>query len=471
MFFHELEPMNIAEIGRAWEGRMVDARLPLRQWLGSSDHSCVYLTEIAGPQSPKVVVKILPADFFNLGPQLARWRALAQLSSPSLLRLLDGGRSEIDGTSFFFVVMDFADEDLAQILPQRALTTDEVKELLPPVLEGLAYLHKSGFVHGHIQPSNIMASGDKLKLPVERIYAIGEPRDKSSPPGPYDAPEVANAAMTPAADVWSLGMFLIAALKQRPLALPANPTSAPVIPADIAEPLRSIISDCLALNPKDRCTITEIGAWLQPAPPISAPTPKPSSPSKVAAPKPTVKSAPPQASSPVRIVEASPAPTRSRRSGWRVGAPVAVVVLIVLIAALLLGRQLLSHKPEPAAPPTIATTETKPAAAAAPEPSPPEDPIRHRIVPEISANTKRKIHGVIKVSVHVDVDQSGKVIAANIVSPSSSQYFNNLSQETAEQWEFSPAENNGTPVQSAWLLRFQFSRRSTQVVPSRIAHP
>jgi TonB family protein len=173
----------------------------------------------------------------------------------------------------------------------------------------------------------------------------------------------------------------------------------------------------------------------------------------------------------VRIVEASPAPTRSRRSGWRVGAPVAVVVLIVLIAALLLGRQLLSHKPEPAAPPTIATTETKPAAAAAPEPSPPEDPIRHRIVPEISANTKRKIHGVIKVSVHVDVDQSGKVIAANIVSPSSSQYFNNLSQETAEQWEFSPAENNGTPVQSAWLLRFQFSRRSTQVVPSRIAHP
>ena len=469
MFFHELEPMNIAEIGRAWEGRMVDARLPLRQWLGSSDHSCVYLTEIAGPQSPKAVVKILPADFFKLDPQLARWRALAQFSSPSLLRLLDGGRSEIDGTPFFFVLMDFADEDLSQILPQRALTADEVKELLPPVLEGLAYLHKSGFVHGHIQPSNIMASGDKLKLPVERIYAVGEPRDKSSPPGPYDAPEIANGAMTPAADVWSLGMFLIAALKQRPLPLLGNPASAPMIPADIPEPLRSIISDCLALDPKDRCTITEIGAWLQPAPPISAPPPKPSSPPKLAAaPKPTAKSAPSQASSPVRIVEAPPAPTRSRRSGWRVGALVAVVVLI---AALLLGRQLFSHKPEPAAPPTTAITETKPAATAAPEPSPPEDPIRHRVVPGISANTKRKIHGVIKVSVHVDVDPSGKVIAAKIVSPSSSQYFNNLSQETAQQWEFSPAEDNGAPVQSAWLLRFQFSRRSTQVVPSRIANP
>jgi TonB family protein len=476
--------MNIAEIGRAWEGRMLDARLPLRQWLGNTDHSCVYLTEIAGPKSPKAVVKIFPADFFDADHQLARWRALAQLNSPYLLRVLDGGRSEIDNTPFFFVVTDFAEEDLGQILPQRALTPDEVKELLPPVLEGLAYLHKNGFVHGHLQPSNIMAMGDKIKLPVDRIYKTGEPRDNTSPLSPYDAPETAVGTLTPAADVWSLGMFLVAALKQRPLAVTGNPPAAPKIPGDIPEPLRSIISDCLVLEPKNRSTIAEIGAWLQPTVAVtSTASAAAAKPTPVAKPAPVVKPTPARDSSPVRIVEVAEiavvkAVDSPRRSPWRIGVPVAV---IALIGALWLGPKIFSpkHQPVPPSaerpesqerPESPETKETKPAATPV-QTSQPEDPIRHRVVPEVSANTKRKIHGVLKVSVHVDVDPSGKVIAAKVISPSSSRYFNNLAEETAQQWEFAPPQQNGEPAPSAWQLRFQFSRRSTAVVPSRIAQP
>jgi TonB family protein len=475
--------MNIAEIGRAWEGRMLDARLPLRQWLGNTNHSCVYLTEIAGPKSPKVVVKIFPADFFKEDHQLSRWRALAQLNSPYLLRVLDGGRSEIDNTPFFFVVTDFAEEDLGQILPQRALTPDEVEELLPPVLEGLAYLHKNGFVHGHIQPSNIMAMGDKLKLPVDRVYTTGEPRDNTSPLTPYDAPETAAGALTPAADVWSLGMFLVAALKQRPLAVAGNPSAAPKIPGDIPEPLRSIISDCLVLEPKNRSTIAEIGAWLQPTVAVtSTASAAAAKPAPVAKSAPAVKPAPVRHSSPVRIMEVAEAPVANdienpRRSPWLIGAPIAIVAIIT---ALWLGPKMFSHKPEPAPsitdrpetperPEVPETKETKPAATPAQGSSQPEDPIRHRVMPEVSSGTKRKIHGTLKVSVHVDVDQSGKVIAAKVTSPSSSRYFNNLAQETAQQWEFAPPQQNGEPVPSAWQLRFQFSRRSTAVVPSRIA--
>ncbi|MGA8432481.1 MAG: TonB family protein [Candidatus Sulfotelmatobacter sp.] len=452
--------MNIAETGKTWEGRIVDARLPLRQRLGSSDHSSVYLTEIAGPGSPKAVVKIFPADFFDAARQLPRWRTLTQLNNVALLRLLDGGQSNIDGTPFFFVVTDFVEEDLSQILPQRALTAGEVTDLLPPVLEGLAYLHKNGFVHGHIQPSNIMAKGDKIKLPVERVYALGDRRDKNSPVGPYAAPETALGAFTPAADVWSLGMFLIAALTQKPLSFPGNIPTAPAIPAGIPEPLRSIIADCLVLDPKERCSITEIGAWIRPAqapPAVSSKSPAP--------PKPVAKPVPPPSPSPAPIKKVSPTPTGNRKSGWRIGA---VIAAIVIIGAMVLEQKMVSRKQQPGPAVNQAATEPTPAPAAAPIPAPPEDPIRHRVVPGISANTKRKIHGVIKVSVHVDVDPSGKVIAAKIVSPSSSQYFNNLSQESAEQWEFSPPQENGTPEPSAWLLRFQFSRRSSEVLPSRI---
>jgi TonB family protein len=474
--------MNIADIGKAWEGRMLDARLPLRQWLGTTDHSCVYLTEVAGPKSPKAVVKIFPADFFDQDRQLDRWRALAQLNFPYLLRVLDGGRSELDGTPFLFVVTDFADEDLSQILPQRALTPDEVKDLLPPLLEALAYLHKSGYIHGHIQPSNVMASGDKLKLSVDRAYTVGERRDTTSLLTPYDAPETATGPVTTAADIWSLGMFLIAALKQRPLPVTQNPSTAPNIPSDIPEPLRSIITDCLVLNPKDRCTLAEIGAWLEP---LSATAAAAASAAATPVTKPATRPASAKPSAPVRIVEvAEPeikvdnskepqAPTS--RSNWRVAVPIAVVALIV---ALVLGQRLFSHKPEPAAPPATETTEAKPVAQPAaqpatppnptkPAPTPPDDPILHRVVPELSANVKRRIHGTLKVTVHVDVDPSGKVIAAKVTTPSSSHYFNNLAQITAQQWEFVPPQQNGDPIPSTWQLRFQFNHRSTEVFPSR----
>jgi TonB family protein len=468
MVFHETEaPMKIAEVGNAWEGRILDARLPLRQWLGSSDHSCVYLTELAGPQSPKAVVKMFPTNFFDLDHQLARWKAATQLTSPSLLRLLDGGRSEIDGTPFFFVVTDYAEEDLSQVLPHRPLTVDEVKQLLPPVLEGLTYLHNKGFVHGHIQPSNIMASGDKLKLPVERIYAIGELRDPTSPPTPYDAPEITKGPMTPAADVWSLGMFLIAALKQRPLAIPVNPAVAPLIPSDIPEPLRSIVGDCLTLDPKSRCTVAEIGAWLDPVPtPASSsvkPSPAQTSPVRIAevSTKPAAKSADAKTTD-VKKIDAKTTGTtntETKSSGWRIGAPIAAVVLI---GALVLGQRVLSHKTEPP------KAQTQPAAATPVESPAPDAAVLHQVIPEVSVGTRRKIHSQINVGVQVEVDTTGKVTAANVVSPSSSHYFTNLAVKTAQQWEFSPAQNNGQPAPSAWLLTFQFAKRSTQVVPSRV---
>jgi TonB family protein len=472
--------MNIADIGKAWEGRMLDARLPLRQWLGTTDHSCVYLTEVAGPKSPKAVVKIFPADFFDQDHQLDRWRALTQLNSPTLLRVLDGGRSELDGTPFLFVVTDFADEDLSQILPQRALTPDEVKDLLPPLLEALAYLHKSGYVHGHIQPSNIMASGDKLKLPIDRAYSVGERRDNTSLLTPYDAPEIDTGPMTSAADIWSLGMFLIAALKQRPLSVARDPSSAPEIPADIPEPLRSIITDCLVLNPKDRSTLAEIGAWLEP---LSATAAAAASVAATPSARPAIKPYPAKPSAPVRIVEvAEPEVAKSEeppapgtRSNWRVAVPIAVVALIV---AVVLGQRLFSHKPEPVAPPATETTEAKPAGQPATPSTPtkptatsPEDPILHRVVPELSAGVKRRIRGTLKVIVHVDVDPSGKVIAAKVTTPSSSHYFNNLAQITSQQWEFAPPQQNSEPIPSAWQLRFQFSRRSTEVFPSRAPVP
>ena len=42
-----------------WEGRVINGRFPLRLYLGGSEHSAVYLTEINGS---KAVIKLIPSD-------------------------------------------------------------------------------------------------------------------------------------------------------------------------------------------------------------------------------------------------------------------------------------------------------------------------------------------------------------------------------------------------------------------------
>src|SRR5262245_57664626 len=120
--------MTDLAVWKTWEGRLVDGRFPLQQWLGGSDHSAVFLTELADQKARNAAIKLISADGGDA--QLARWRAAARLSNPNLVRLLEMGRGQFDGTSFLYVVMENAEEDLSQILPQRALTTEEASAML-----------------------------------------------------------------------------------------------------------------------------------------------------------------------------------------------------------------------------------------------------------------------------------------------------------------------------------------------------
>ena len=73
------------------------------------------------------------------------------------MRLLDAGRCQLGGHNFLFVVMDYAEQNLAQILRGRRLAPDEVRrDLLPATLDALAYLHgeEPGSRDG-LKPSNL----------------------------------------------------------------------------------------------------------------------------------------------------------------------------------------------------------------------------------------------------------------------------------------------------------------------------
>src|SRR6266700_3697973 len=202
--------MSNPETWKKWEGR-ADGKFPLRQWLGCSDHSAVFLTERPGQANQKFAIKLVAADA-QADQQLAHWRAAAQLSHPHLMRIYDAGRCRLDGEPLLYLVMEYAEENLSQILPHRALAPAEVTDMLPPLLDALSYLHNKGFVHGRIKPSNVHATEDQLKLSAVEIVPFAELSPERRRRDVYDAPETAAGIISPAGDVWSIGVTLVAAL-------------------------------------------------------------------------------------------------------------------------------------------------------------------------------------------------------------------------------------------------------------------
>ncbi|MEA2257346.1 MAG: eukaryotic-like serine/threonine-protein kinase, partial [Acidobacteriaceae bacterium] len=264
--------MTEIEIWTKWESQMVNGLFPLRRFLGRSNHSVVFLTEYKTQNSAKAAIKLVPVDPALADLQLSNWKRIAALSHPHLIRTLDSGRCKLGGHPFLFVVMEYAEQTLAQILPHRALTPDEVREMLNPTLGALAYLHRNRLVQGQLKPPNFLVVNDQLKLASDTIRAFGDPAPSVAKPSVYDPPEARNGAIDGAGDVWGLGISLVEALTQTP---PALDDKSVVLPATLPPAFLSTVRRCLSPSPGDRPTIFDLEAQFSRAPQAPAPLAQP----------------------------------------------------------------------------------------------------------------------------------------------------------------------------------------------------
>src|SRR5262249_27773817 len=154
----------------------------------------------------------------------SRWHAIARLSHPHLLRLFHYGQCRMDRHDLLYVVMELADESLSQILPLRALSALETREMLVPAVDALSFLHTADFVHSRIHPANILAVREQIKLSADSLCSVKDCVTLRPVPGPYSAPEIAAKGFSPAADVYALGVSLVEPLTQR---APADSSDAP----------------------------------------------------------------------------------------------------------------------------------------------------------------------------------------------------------------------------------------------------
>jgi TonB family protein len=288
----------MSESWKQWEGQIVDARFLLRRYLGGSEHSAVFLTERGIPPQ-KVAIKFIQLDEPDAELQLFRWKHAATLSHPHLLRVYESGRCHLGDFDLLYVVMEYAEENLSQFLPQRPLTPAEARDVLTPTLQALAFLHGESLVHGHVRPSNILAIEDRLKLssdgiasPAEHVeqslLPAAEPQQNAfaagvRDPSPYDPPELSKGIVSPTGDIWSLGLTLVEALTQHLPASAGSFAQDPVVPDTLPAIYQDIARHSLHRDPQRRWTAVEIAARLNPgsaaapsasgAKPSSAPSP------------------------------------------------------------------------------------------------------------------------------------------------------------------------------------------------------
>ena len=478
-----------------WEGRTVDGKYVLANYLGGSESSAVFRTRAVGsdPSTNDVAIRLVPLSGGDAEAQLRRWQETIALSHPNLLPLLNTGRAIVDGAEVVYAVEELAEENLAQIVPERALTAEEARAMLSPVLAALEFVHARRLVHGLIRPSNILATGDQIKLSSDSLRPTG-----GIPPtvNAYDAPEVLADGVSPSSDVWSLGITLVEVLTQRkPVWDTARLAIAePGLDKDIPEPFREIAQRCLQVDPPKRPSPHEIATQLesvkgQPAQPQTKPTPA------VALAEKSTQ------------VDAIAASARKRANGpyWLVLA-VAIVVIIFLIVrprpstgpadehTSSASPQTSASQPAPAqsTPPPTSSEQTPPASASQtqePTQTPPAEPppaqplssaaqpsgepntagekrtsddIVERATPQVSASARRTIHGKVKVRVRVEVDAAGNVTEATLKDAGPSQYFARVALEAARRWKFAPDE-----AQRHWTLLFAFSRARTEMSANR----
>ena len=247
-----------------WEGQVIEKKYRLERFLGSTEHSAVFLTEVARPKPQKAAIKFISADFPGAETQGDVWAAAAELNHPNLLRLYAEGHCRLDGMDLLYVVMEYAEENLGQVLPQRAMTSEEAREVVSAATDLLVYLHDRKLTHGHLKPSNVMAKGNQLKFSSDSVLAAGELRGPVREQDVYDAPETAGRTASTAGDVWSLGVMMVEALTQQAPALPAAGQTDPPIPATLDEPFLEIARQALRREAKLRWSSAQIAARLSP---------------------------------------------------------------------------------------------------------------------------------------------------------------------------------------------------------------
>ncbi|SEJ55009.1 Serine/threonine protein kinase [Arthrobacter sp. yr096] len=257
----------------------LDGRYLLGAILGRGAMSAVYqATDLL--LGREVAIKIfLPGsgdDSFR-ARQETEMRLLAAFDHPGLVAAFDAGVDTRNDEERAYLVMERADgRDLRAVLAEGPLTVPEVARIGVAVAGALSQVHGHGVIHRDIKPANILVSDDDglaqsvkladfgvaLVMKDSRLTATGFTVGTAQ----YLSPEQAQGlSLTPASDIYSLGLVLLECLTGR-AEYPGTPMEtasarlhrAPQVPLELPAPLRSLLEAMTDMDPGNRPKAQEV---------------------------------------------------------------------------------------------------------------------------------------------------------------------------------------------------------------------
>src|SRR4051812_24761 len=265
------------------EARVLLGRYRLVERLGSGGMSVVWqgYDEVLGRS---VAIKVLSPELIADPESRDRIRAEAKtaagLSNPHLVNVYDYGEADEDGAAVPFVVMELvAGNTLADRLTAGPLPWPGALRVGAEIASGLAAAHARDLVHRDVKPANVMITDGGVKVVDFGLAAntgdlVDDPEDATIlGTAAYIAPErVLGKPVTPATDVYALGLLLYKALSGRSPwhdidttgdlvrahceQKPAPLRAVPGLPAEVA----ALVMKCLSKDPSKRPTSVEVAA-------------------------------------------------------------------------------------------------------------------------------------------------------------------------------------------------------------------
>ena len=222
----------------------------------------------------EVAVKILRREYAEDATFLQRFRAEARhsanLAHPGIAAVYDFGEGSGDtGTSPFLVMENVPGEPLSTLIGREgALGPDRTLDIVGQAALALQAAHDAGVIHRDVKPGNILVT----PTGTVKITDFGIARATNSVPltqtgaimgtAHYISPEQASgAAVTPASDIYSLGVVAYECLTgTRPfggdtpvsVALAQVRDEPPALPESVPAPVRSLVMAMLAKAPEQR---------------------------------------------------------------------------------------------------------------------------------------------------------------------------------------------------------------------------
>ena len=185
-----------------------------------------------------------------------------ELRHPNLRRVFASGADTVQGLEIRYVVLENVGESLAEVLRQGPLDENAAGELALEVVSALDHLHGRGFVYAGLRPSAVARSDRGWVLSDFDLLRRKGSVDPSETrlmlaASPHVPPDAYGGLVSPAWDLWSLGVVLNQALTGAP-----ERTGRRTKPSPAPPPFDSIIRGCLDPDPNERIGLRDVAGLL-----------------------------------------------------------------------------------------------------------------------------------------------------------------------------------------------------------------